>query len=129
MNGTSESVRGPKEAPYGSREDLKIQPKRPMVYVKQVVLNALLQLHERFRLTAPPVDLRPSGHAWFDPVPERIVVDRFVVAHIGRFRRKRMGSRPDQGHLAAQDIEDLRKLIKAGSTKKPADACDPRVFP
>ena len=46
-----------------------------------------------------------------------------VAGHLARQRRPR----PDEAHLAEQDVPDLRQLIEAGRSQDPADAGQPRV--
>ena len=38
-----------------------------------------------------------------------------------------MRARPDQGHLAAQHVDQLRQLVQAGAAQPASDRGDPRV--
>jgi hypothetical protein len=74
-------------------------------------------------------NLRKASDTRFDraalPVP-------FInVPKQSRFsrRRQRVGTGPNQTHMANDDINQLWKLIKAGASQDPPDWCYPIVIP
>jgi hypothetical protein len=64
------------------------------------------------------VDLRPAGDARLDPVPERVLADVLAEAH---HDARALGARPDDVHLAAQHVDQLRHLVEARLPEHPAD--------
>ena len=60
-------------------------------------------------IPAPAVDLCPAGHARFDFVPEHVFGNRFSELVD---KRRTLGTRPDEAHLAAQNIDQLWQLIQ-----------------
>ena len=61
-------------------------------------------------IPTPAVDLCPAGHARFDFVPEHVFGNRFSELVD---KRRTLGTRPDEAHLAAQNIDQLWQLIQA----------------
>src|ERR1700730_5165423 len=112
------------EADEGRRgDDLQIEPEGPVLDVVKIHANA--QAHLLGVLGRPPqaLDLRPSRHARLDAVAAGIAVEPVaVVVIVG----ERMRSRPNQRHLATQDVEQLWQLVYAGAVPGLADAgCAP----
>ena len=67
------------------------------------------------------VNLRPAGQA--RPDVEPLALPLGVRLDLVAQRRPR----PDQAHLAAHDVPELRQLVDRGAAKDPADARDPAV--
>src|SRR5437763_8090019 len=93
-------VRAAEEGARRAREDLQVDERRAVLDVPEVELDPL-----RPREARAAVDLRPAGDAGLDvePVPLALVVLLDLVAK----RRPR----PDQGHVAADDVPELRQLV------------------
>jgi len=91
-------------------QDLEIEHQRPIVDVIEVVLHPLFHFLVRIGLTAVTVDLRPSGDSGLDVVPACIKRNASLVVPIVR---QSMRTRPDEGHVALYDIEQLRQLVDA----------------
>jgi hypothetical protein len=94
----------------GAKQDMKIEHKRPIVDVIEVVVDALLHLLVSVGLSPIAMNLRPSGDAGFDVVPPGVEGDATLVLPIVS---QRMRARPDERHVALDDVEQLRKLIDA----------------
>src|SRR5688572_26406212 len=85
--------------------DLQIEADRPVLDVIEVVLDTLLER----RVAAPPVDLRPAGESGLHLVAKHVL--RNLVLEL----LDEMGSlrpRPDNGHVAAQHVPELRQLVE-----------------
>ena len=78
--------------------------------VPNVELDALAHEIGRRGLAAIAVDLRPTRDARLDVLADVVVVDEHRVILVVC---DGMRTRADQGHLAAQDIDQLRQLVDA----------------
>ena len=84
-----------------------------------VVFDPRLHLVEGFGFAAQSVHLRPSGDAGFDPMAGKITVNaKRVFLVVG----DRMGPRPDQGHVAEHDVNELGQLIEAEASQNLAQS-------
>src|SRR5690242_21603932 len=87
-----------------------------MLDVPDVELDALVP-----RKPCATGDLRPPGDAGLDvqtaPLPRRVLLDLI----------RERGAGPDEAHVAASDVPELRDLVDGQAAQHPADACDPRV--
>src|SRR5439155_14790459 len=94
--------------PDGLDEDQQIEQERMVLDVEKIVLEFLDRL---FQIAAIGVAyLRPAGEPGLDAVPDRVERDL-----LGKRADKRgpLGSRTDEAHLPAQDIDQLRQLVNA----------------
>src|SRR5450759_3009434 len=82
---------------YGPGDDLEIEPQRPAIDVLEIALDPPVEVG-----IVPRADLPETGDAGFHrqppPVPDVIALD------LGGQRR----ARPDEAHLAAQHVPQLR---------------------
>jgi hypothetical protein len=85
-------------------------------------------LFERVDLAAKATNLRPAGDAGHDAMAMEVSLDCVAIKPIAGLHRNRMRARTDQGHVAAQHIDQLRQLIDAQSAKDATDAGNPRVI-
>src|SRR4051794_10811958 len=109
---------------HRAHENLQVEPQRPVVDVVEVELNPVAHLVVAVGLAAKTVNLRPAGHTRLDVVTTRIERDPlFIVAVV----RKRVGPRPDQRHVAHQNVEELRDLVDVGTTQELPDFRHPRI--
>ena len=99
-----------------SDEDAQVEPQRGVLEVPDVELDPLGPRQRR-----AAVDLRPAGQAGPDGEPLPLAVR--VVVDLDLQRR----ARPDQRHLAAQDVDQVRQLVDRRAAQERADARDPRV--
>src|SRR5262249_58518160 len=67
-------------------------------------------------------DRRPAGGAGKDRAADRVI--RNVLAEQGQVRDG-VRPRPDQVHVAAQDVDELRQLVEPEPPQPVADARDP----
>src|SRR5512139_3031860 len=89
--------------PEGHEEDLEVEGERPVLDVEDVVLDALLDRG----VAAPAVDLRPAGEAALDLVAQHVARD--ALAELVDEDRP-LRARPDEAHLPAEDVDQLRQL-------------------
>ena len=94
----------------------EIEPYRPISHIPRIHLHALV-----VGGVTPPADLPKSGNAGRNEV-----VVRDVVAVFYNFLLYD-GARSNETHLAADDVEDLREFVEAGTAQEVSDACDTRV--
>ena len=85
--------------------------------MRDVVVVPLDALGER-SLPAQAVDLRPAGDPRLDAVAV-VVADDVLVEQLDELRA--LGAGPDQAHLAAQDVQQLRQLVDRGATQEAPD--------
>lgn len=100
--------------------DLEINPKRPMLNVIQIVIDALAHFLNIFCGTTKTVDLRPTSYSGLYTMSLHIGVDLLAVVFVV-LNCMRPGS--DNRHIASQNIDELRKLVQAVSTQECADLC------
>src|SRR5919199_711547 len=109
-------VRAGEERERRPREDLQVEPRRAALDVPDVELDPLVPRQPR-----APVDLRPAREPGLDlepaPLPRRVAVD--LVPQ----RR----ARPDQAHIAADDVPELRELVERQPAQQHSNTGDPRV--
>src|SRR6185437_10727824 len=104
----------PKHYDRGLRDDLEVKREAQMIDVPRVERELALP-----RDFVASVHLRPSREAWFDveALPLLGVVPRDVL-HQER-------ARPDDTHLAGEDVEQLGQLVEARAAKQLTDAGQP----
>ena len=102
------------------RQDVGIQRNRPIANVIDVVTESFFKA----RVTAPAVNLSIARDSRPHCMP-RIVAWMFFSEFARKFGTFR--TRPDETHLAAQHIPELRQLVKAGSAQVIANARTPRI--
>src|SRR5260221_6453691 len=111
-------------AEHGERHYLDIEPERVATNVLEVVHYAVDHLVQRIRLTPKSVHLGPAGDSRLHLVTEHVLEDPRAILHVVR---DRVRARPDHGHVARKDVEELRQLIDRGATKKCPEAGHPWV--
>lgn len=102
---------------HGLEQDLEIEPQRPLAHVRQIERADLFERPD----VAAAAHLPQAGQAG-QHVELLVVVGR----ERGHLRGKR-GARPDQGHLAAHHVEQLRQLVQARLAEPLAEAGRARV--
>src|SRR5436190_1430541 len=106
--------------PEGHPEDAEVEPGVPVRDVVEVVLDALAKRS----VAAPAVDLGPASDARLDAVTRHVIGDGFAEL-LDEDRPLR--PRAHQAHVAAEHIDELRKLVEAGAAQECAPARSPRV--
>src|SRR5215207_2424668 len=105
-------VRAAEERQRRSQEDLQVEERAPVLHVPDVQLDSLLPGKR-----GPAVDLRPAGdarlHVEAAPLAIRVLLDLVAQGW----------ARPDQAHVAADDVPELRQLVER---EPPQDASGPR---
>src|SRR5262245_38558366 len=100
----------------GAPEDDEVEGEGPVVDVVEVEPDGVVPGQLR-----TPGDLPEPGHAGADEQPAADVAEE--VAVVGGQR-----ARPDQRHLALEDVDQLRQLVERGLAQEAADRGDPRVI-
>src|SRR5215472_3930690 len=95
------------EEAFDDREpdDLQVEADRPVLNVIKVVLDSLVER----RVAAPAVYLGPARHAGLHLVAQHVLRNA-VLELLDEMRALR--PRADNRHVAAQDVPQLRQLIK-----------------
>ena len=101
-------------------QDFHVEGHGPVLDVPDVVLDALVDRG----VAAEAVDLGPAGHARADLMLDHVARD-FFLKHLDELGALR--TRADEGHLAGEDVEELRELVDGGFPDEAADAGDARV--
>ena len=105
-------------------QDQQVKPEAPIVNVPQIELHALRNVFDRRRGTTGPIALRPARYAGLDVMAKGIVAQHgFKVVVVGQGVR----TRSNQGHVARQNIPELRQFVDTGGPEQPADTCYSRV--
>src|SRR5215204_5572463 len=109
-------VRPGQERQRRARQDLQLEPRRTVVDVPDVELDPLVP-----RQRGAAVHLRPARQPrlHLEPAPLR----RRVLLDLVAERRPR----PDDRHVSAEDVPELRELVQRQPAQHAADARDPRV--
>src|SRR5262245_4736187 len=106
----------------GLDDDEEVQKQRAVLDVVQVVLELLAGLLERCAIVVP--HLRPPGDPGSDDVPEHVERDSLLkLADEDRAFR----ARPDQAHVTAQDVDELRELVEPRLAQEASQARDAGV--
>src|SRR5262245_37782263 len=101
-------------------DDLQVEANRPIFDVVEIVLDALFER----RVAAPAIDLRPAGKARLDLVAEHVLRD-LVPELLDEMRT--LGPRPDDGHVPAQHVPELRELVEVRAPEEPAERRHPWI--
>ena len=77
----------------------------------------------------PPAtaDLSKAGDPGTRRMTLKVVRDQILVRHMSREHTRHMRPRPDQGHIALDDIDQLRNLIETGASQDFPNAGDPGI--
>jgi hypothetical protein len=105
--------RGYRDCP---RDDAEVKPERLALHIVQVPLDALCPSKR-----VPALDLGQAGDARPDSKPP--LLEGVVALDLVR----QGGPRPDDAHLAPQDVDKLRQFVKREPAEETADGREPRV--
>src|SRR5579883_1663715 len=100
-----------------------------MLDVIEVMLHSLLNLLDGLGLASPAVHLRPARDPRLHAMPGVVVPDRVLVEQTARLGGERMRPWAHDGHLATQDIDELRQLVEAGLAQEGTDPRHARIVP
>src|SRR5690606_4609848 len=109
----------------GCEENPKVAQHAPVRNVLQIGLQPVGQITLALSRSAEPSDLRQTCQARFERVPPPVMNIDFPKQLVPCERSDRMRARPNQTHLAAQHIEELRKLVETGLANQAPDPRDP----
>src|SRR5215218_3826746 len=97
------------------QDDLQVEPERPVLDVVVVPLDPVVERG----LPAQPLHLRPAGQTGLDAMAVAVAVDVLLE---GADEVRALRARPDDRHVAAQDVEELRQLVERQAAHDLADA-------
>lgn len=106
------------------QQNHQIEFQAPVVDVPEIIFDALLDGRTGWRRSATSVHLRPASQARFNATPKR-VVSHHLVKLVVMGERVRAGAH--EAHAAVQHVEQLRKLVDAGSPQPFPNAGDALV--
>jgi len=107
-------ARSAQDRPDCAHDDSQIEPGTELCDVAQIPLDALVPAH-----LVAALDLRQPGHP--GPDAQSAELSRLVPLHlVGQ-----CGPGPDQAHLAAQHVDELRQFVGGDPAQDPADPGDP----
>src|ERR1700688_3005426 len=105
-------------------QDQQVKSWRPTPQVLDIVFDTLAHLFDRVGLPAKAVDLRPTGNARLDLVPDHVALDEpailLVVCDSVR-------PRSHQTHGSAEYVKELRQFVKRSTAQKRTQGCDALV--
>src|SRR5437667_208330 len=117
---TSEGLTLQNAAEERHPHDLQIERDRPVFDVVEIELDAFFERG----VAAPAVHLRPAGNAGFHLVAEHVLREAMLELID---KERPLGPRPNNGHVAFEDVPDLRKLIQIRAPQKPSHRRASRV--
>src|SRR5205823_5084757 len=103
--GPSEGLTLQNAAEERHAHDLQIESDRPVLDVIEVELDAFFERG----VAAPAVHLRPAGDAGLHFVPEHVLREAMLELVD---KERPLGPRPDNGHIALEDVPNLWELIQ-----------------
>src|SRR5262249_1848346 len=108
--------------PDGLEDNPDVEEERDVFDIVEIVLQFLNRvLHRR---AVAVIDLGPTGQPRLDQMALGVELNLFAQL---LDEERSFGARPDEAHLAAQNIDKLRNLVNAGFANESADAGDARV--
>src|SRR5260221_8334501 len=123
----SEGLTSCESAKDGLSDDSEVQRNRPVFNVVEIMFHPFAYLLDGVGFVSPAIDLGPTGDAGLHAMARIVVLDRFLVEQGAGFCPEGMRARSYDRHLAAQHVQELRKLVDAGTAQKAADTGDTRV--
>src|SRR5438445_4908391 len=96
---------------HSFHQDQKIEPRRPVLDIIQIMLDPSADLLDPSRLTAPSIHLRPAGYPGLNTVADQVLAYCTCVGHPRGSRCQGMRTRAHQRHIAAEHVDELTKLV------------------
>src|SRR5215471_11859001 len=93
----------------GPAKNITVQTKACVLCIPEIEMDTAR--HELYcrRFPTQPMDLSPTGNTRLDVLPNLIMFDELCINVV---MRDCMRSRPDQGHIPNENIDELRKFIQ-----------------
>lgn len=111
------------------RDDRHIHPQRPLRDVLEIMIDPRNR-QARLDCAAPTsTHLSEACNPRSRRVSLKVVRDQILVGHMSCEHTRHMRSRPNEGHLALNDIDELRNLVEARASQDFSNACDPGIAP
>jgi len=114
-----EQAEGPAQRRVGQVLQVERGPQRHQL--AEVELLVVQRLPERQDVLVPQADLRRPGQR------RAVLEDHLAVVRVAAGEGRRLRSRPDQRHVAAQDVQQLRQLVEAAGPQELAGPGDAQV--
>lgn len=111
--------------PQGHGKDFQVQPEAEVFDVVEVVVDPGDRRSRVGSGSAQTVCLRPAGHSRPHEAALMIIGHQFVITATCSQHARNMRARPDQGHVAQYNVDQLRQLVDARGTQKPAEPRHP----
>src|SRR5437016_982802 len=110
--------RPPYDSMHGLGEDFEVKSERPGIDVFEVEARPVLEILDRVSAFHLPEASHPGHHTQLSHLPQ-LETTVFITEN---------RSRPNQAHLAPNDIHKLGKLIKAVPSEPAPDGGDARII-
>ena len=114
----------PERIVNGKEHDPDVEPDAPVFHIPDVMLHALLHLHDGFGFSTKSIHLSPSGDAGSKKLPYHVLANNLGIV-FGVFQHVR--PRSYDAHFAFQHIDELRELIDIRATHQAAYSRHARV--
>src|SRR5688572_17463036 len=108
----------------GLHQDPKIEGRRPVAQVFEVIFDPAMHIFELARFAAATIHLRESSDSRWHLVADHIALDQPAILLI---MRDRMRSWTDQAHVAPDHVDELWQLVNGVAAQPTADWSDPFV--
>ena len=106
------------------KNDLQIQPNRPLANVLVIEKDTLLHLVDGFSFAATTVDLCEPRNARLNLVPQHVAFDLFAIIFVVSIG---MRPRTNQRHRSFHHVEQLRQLVQRRLSQNAADFSNPHI--
>src|SRR5947209_12482171 len=105
-------------------QNLQIETQTRLPHVPKIENDSPAHFFERCRFSAQPVHLCPAGYSGLHRITQCVIFNSSgEILVVGACMR----TRAHQGHLAANNVYELRQLVDTGATEKTSDARYARV--
>jgi len=108
----------------GTQDDLDVEQEGPVLKVEDIEPSAVFEVLLRGEFAPVAGDLGESGDAWSVEVSKHVSVDDLREV-LGLFEHER--SRSDDGHIAQEHVDELRRLVEIGLAQEGSDLGDSSV--
>src|SRR5687767_4705179 len=101
------------DSAHRREEDADVEPERPPLDIFLVQLYPALCALDCADLAAQALDLGKSSQAGADAMTASVAAHGLLIITVADLHLQRMRPRPDDRHVAADDVEQLRQLVDA----------------
>lgn len=122
-----EAAAGQKLPSYRPRDNRDVHPQRPFLDVVEIMVDTRDRQSGLDRASPATAYLSKAGDTWACGVALKIVRNQILVGHIGGEHAGNMRPRSNKGHVALDDIDQLRNLVEAGAPQNSSNPRDPDI--